>query len=186
MRRGFVIFLFIMMIALIWASMASYGAESKSTVNYKNQPPPSAIAPSIQSYSQMICSFPVVGSVSTSVVGISTGTTFTDWNCERRALSNSLSKAGLKVASISILCAGSKEVWSAMLHSSTPCSIFDGKKALIGKDAIKYYKKMGYIDNYGNILKYPDYLGADYNVSNFDNSTGQINRDKRYNHKSPK
>jgi len=147
----------------------SYSADS--TVNYENQPPPSAIAPSVQSYSQMICSFPVVGSVSTTVVGISTGTTFTDWNCERRALSNSLSKAGLKVASISILCAGSKAVWSAMLHSGTPCSIWNGEKALIGKEAIKYYKMMGYINDYGQILKYPDYLGRGYSVSNYTNSS---------------
>lgn len=178
MRRGFIIFLFLMMVVLIWSSMASYGAES--TVNYKNQPPPSSISPSIQSYSQMICSFPVVGAVQTSVVGISTGTTFTDWNCERRALSNSLSKAGLKVASISVLCAGSKAVWSAMLHSGTPCSIWNGKKALIGKEAIKHYKLMGYINDYGQILRYPDYLGADYNVSNYSDSKGQGTRNSKY------
>ena len=132
MRRGFIIFLFLMMVALIRASMKSYGADS--TVNYKNQPVPSAISAGVQSYSQMICSFPVVGAVQTSVVGISTGTTFTDWNCERRALSNSLAKAGLKVASISVLCAGSKAGWSSMLLSGTPCRIWNGKKALIGKE----------------------------------------------------
>jgi hypothetical protein len=178
MRRGFVIFLFIMMVALIWASMKAYGADS--TVNYKNQPVPSAISAGVQSYSQMICSFPVVGAVQTSVVGISTGTTFTDWNCERRALSNSLAKAGLKVASISILCAGSKEIWSAMLHSGTPCSIWNGEKALIGKEAINYYKKMRYIDSHGQILKYPDYLGGDYTVSNYSSSksNGDIKRPK--------
>ena len=178
MRRGFIIFLFIMMFVLIWSAMDSYGADS--TVNYKNQPPPSAIAPSVQSYSQMICSFPVVGAVSTSVVGISTGTTFTDWNCERRALSNSLSKAGLKVASISVLCAGSKAVWSAMLHSGTPGSSGNGKKALIGKEAIKHYKLMGYINDYGQIIRYPDYLGSDYNVSNYSNSKGQSNGNNKY------
>jgi hypothetical protein len=178
MRRGFVIFLFIMMVALIWASMKAYGADS--TVNYKNQPVPSAISAGVQSYSQMICSFPVVGAVQTSVVGISTGTTFTDWNCERRALSNSLAKAGLKVASISILCAGSKEIWSAMLHSGTPCSIWNGEKALIGKEAINYYKKMRYIDSHGQILKYPDYLGGDYTVSNYSSSksNGDFKRPK--------
>tara|TARA_R110002012_G_scaffold233895_2_gene407338 strand:+ start:350 stop:898 length:549 start_codon:yes stop_codon:yes gene_type:complete len=182
MRRGFIVFLFLMMFVLIWASMNAHGADS--TVNYKNQPPPSAIAPSVQSYSQMICSFPVVGAVSTSVVGISTGTTFTDWNCERRALSNSLSKAGLKVASISVLCAGSKAVWSAMLHSGTPCSIWNGEKALIGKEAIKYYKLMGYINDHGQILRYPDYLGADYNVGNYSNSNSQSNGNR--NNKYPK
>ncbi len=180
MRRGFIIFLFIMMVVLIWSAMDSYGADS--TVNYKNQPVPSAISAGVQSYSQMICSFPVVGAVQTSVVGISTGTTFTDWNCERRALSNSLAKAGLKVASISVLCAGSKAVWSAMLHSGTPCSIWNGKKALIGSEAIKHYKLMGYINNYGQIIRYPDYLGSDYNVSNYSNAKGQSNG----NHKYPK
>tara|TARA_R100000773_G_scaffold44669_1_gene47220 strand:+ start:6088 stop:6636 length:549 start_codon:yes stop_codon:yes gene_type:complete len=182
MRRSFIIFLIVMIAVLIWASLRAYGADS--TVNYKNQPPPSAIAPSVQSYSQQICSFPVVGSVSTSVVGISSGTTFTDWNCERRQLSNSLSKAGLKVASISILCAGSKEVWSAMLHSSTPCSIFDGEKALIGKDAIKYYKDNGYISDDGKILKYPDYLGENYTINNFSQPNSQSNGNR--NHKYPK
>lgn len=173
-----------MMVVLICAAMNSEAADS--TVNYKNQPPPSAIAPSIQSYSQMICSYPVVGSVSTSVVGISTGTTFTDWNCERRALSNSLSKAGLKVASISVLCAGSKAVWSAMLHSGTPCSIWNGQKALIGSEAIKYYKLMGYINDHGQILRYPDYLGADYNVSNYSNANSTSRRKSGNDTKHPK
>ena len=180
MRRSFVIFLLIMMIALIVASMKAYGADS--TVNYKNQPVPSAISAGVQSYSQMICSFPVVGAVQTSVVGISTGTTFTDFRCENRALSMALAKSGLKVASVSILCADSKAVWSAMLHSGTPCSIWNGKKALIGQEAIKHYKMMGYINDYGQILRYPDYLGTDYNVSNYSNSNSQSNG----NLKSPK
>ena len=166
--------LFMTMVAVI-TTVNSYAVDNTSTVDYANQPPPSAISAGVQSYSQMICSFPVVGAVQTSVLGFSTGTTFTDWNCERRALSNSLSKAGLKVASISILCAGSKEIWSAMLHSGTPCSIWNGEKALIGKEAIKYYKIMRYIDNHGQILKYPDYLGGDYNVSNYSDSNGKGN-----------
>jgi len=174
------IFLLIITIVAVITTITTYAADS--TVNYKNQPPPSAISAGVQSYSQMICSFPVVGAVQTSVVGISTGTTFTDWNCERRMLSNSLSKAGLKVASISVLCAGSKAVWSAMLHSGTPCSIWNGKKALIGKEAIKHYKLMGYINEYGQILRYPDYLGVNGVVSNFSNSNSQSNG----NHKSPK
>ena len=171
--------IFLTMVAVI-TTINSYAVDNTSTVNYANQPPPSAISAGVQSYSQMICSFPVVGAVQTSVLGFSTGTTFTDWNCERRALSNSLSKAGLKVASISILCAGSKEIWSAMLHSGTPCSIWDGKKALIGKEAIKYYKIMRYIDSHGQILKYPDYLGGDYTVSNYSSSksNGDIKRPK--------
>ena len=173
MRRSFIVFLFVMMIVLGVTAMNSYSADS--TVNYANQPPPTAASANVQSYSQMICSFPVVGAIQTSVVGFSTGTTFTDWNCERRALSNSLSKAGLKVASISILCAGSKEIWSAMLHSGTPCSIWNGEKALIGKEAIKYYKIMRYIDSHGQILKYPDYLGGDYTVSNYSSSQSTRN-----------
>lgn len=181
MINKFIFLLLATMVAVI-TTVNSYAADNTSTVNYANQPPPSAISAGVQSYSQMICSFPVVGAVQTSVVGFSTGTTFTDWNCERRMLSNSLSKAGLKVASISVLCAGSKAVWSAMLHSGTPCSIWNGKKALIGKEAIKHYKMMGYINEYGQILRYPDYLGVNGVVSNFSNSNSQSNG----NIKSPK
>ena len=150
MRRSFIVFLAIMFFVLSLTAMNSYSADNTSTVNYANQPPPSAISAGVQSYSQMICSFPVVAAVQTSVLGF-------------------------KVASISILCAGSKEIWSAMLHSGTPCSIWDGKKALIGKEAIKYYKIMRYIDNHGQILRYPDYLGGDYNVSNYSDSNGKGN-----------
>ena len=142
--------------------------SADSTVNYKNQPPPSAISPSVQSYSQMICSFPVTGAVQTSVVGISSGTTFTDWHCERRMLSQTLSKAGLKVASVTILCIGSKDVWASMLHSGTPCSIWNGQRALIGKEAINYYKEKGYIDDKGNILRYPSYVGVNDTSDNSD------------------
>jgi len=180
MRKGFIIFLFIMIIVLGLTAMNSYSADS--TVNYANQPPPTAASANVQSYSQMICSFPVVGAIQTSVVGFSTGTTFTDFRCENRALSMALAKSGLKVASVSILCADSKAVWSAMLHSGTPCSIWDGSKALIGQEAIKYYKMMGYINDYGQILKYPDYLGGDYTVSNYSDSnnqsTGNLKRPK--------
>ena len=166
------------MVAVI-TTVNSYAADNTSTVNYANQPPPSAISAGVQSYSQMICSFPVVGAIQTSVVGFSTGTTFTDFRCENRALSMALAKSGLKVASVSILCADSKAVWSAMLHSGTPCSIWDGKKALIGKEAIKYYKIMRYIDSHGQILKYPDYLGGDYTASNYSSESNG-------NHKRPK
>ena len=174
MRRGFIILIIALGFVLIITAMSSYGADNTTTVNNKNTPPPSAVSPGVQSYSQMICSFPVVGAVSTSVVGISSGTTFTDWNCERRALAQVLSKSGLKVASISILCAGSKEVWSAMLHSGTPCSIWNGNKALIGKDAINYYKEKRYIDDKGNILRYPDYVGAN-SRPNFSDSISHRN-----------
>tara|TARA_Y100001963_G_scaffold150987_1_gene233061 strand:+ start:282 stop:815 length:534 start_codon:yes stop_codon:yes gene_type:complete len=172
MRRSFII-VFLLFIGILFVAL-SYGADNRTTVNNKNTPPPSAVSPSIQSYSQMICSFPVVGAVSTSVVGISSGTTFTDWNCERRMLSSLLIKNNLVVAGIGVLCGGSKEVWSAMLHAGTPCSIWNGQKALIGKEAIAYYKKKGYIDDKGNILRYPDYVGAN-NVSNFSKSKRKPN-----------
>ena len=165
-----------MMFVLIWASMKSYGADSRSEVNYKNQPPPSAIAPSVQSYSQMICSFPVVGAVSTSVVGISTGTTFVDRLCERRQLSKELRASGLTVASVQLLCMD-KEVWISMLMSSTPCGIWTGEKTVIGKEAYKYYLKEGYIDKKGNILRFPHYVGMG-TKSNFGESNG--NRNNKY------
>lgn len=171
MRRSFII-VFLLFIGLLFVAL-SYGADNRTTVENKNTPPPSAVSPSIQSYSQMICSFPVVGAVSTSVVGISTGTTFVDRLCERRMLSAELRRSGLTVASIQLLCMD-KEVWISMLMSSTPCGIWTGKKTVIGKEAYKYYLKEGYIDDKGNILKYPHYVGVG-TQPNFSNSKRKPN-----------
>jgi hypothetical protein len=51
-------------------------------------------------------------------------------NCERLKLAKTLYDAGMKVASVSLLCQD-KRVFDAMMNAGTPCP-FDG---LIGKEA---------------------------------------------------
>jgi hypothetical protein len=93
-----------------------------TTINYKGQPPPSAIAPSMSAFSQDVCGIPVSGAYSSSVFGIATGVVVTDANCERIKLAKTLNDLGLKVAAVAVLC-DDKRVWTAMEMSGSPCPI---------------------------------------------------------------
>ena len=109
--------------------------ESNSTQtinqNVKSEAPPaSAIAPSIMSYSQDLCTVGRSGAFQGQVFGLSTGRTVTDENCERLKLSKYLYDTGMKVASVSILCQDPR-VFTAMEMAGTPCP-YRGK---IGKEA---------------------------------------------------
>jgi hypothetical protein len=93
-----------------------------TTINYKGQPPPSAISPSISAFSQDVCIVPVTGSVSSTLFGVSGGSGYKDVNCERIKLAKTLNDLGLKVAAVSILCQDER-VFEAMIQSGSPCPI---------------------------------------------------------------
>lgn len=93
-----------------------------TTINYKGQPPPSAISPSMSAFSQDVCAIPVSGAVSSTVIGFSGGSVISDKNCERIKLAKTLNDLGLKVAAVSVLCADER-VWDAMEMSGSPCPI---------------------------------------------------------------
>lgn len=106
-------------------------SHAQSTViQYQGQPVPSAIAPGMSSFSQDVCGIPVAGAVSSTVIGFSGGTMYTDSNCERIKLAKTLNDLGLKVAAVAVL-AEDERVWDAMMMSGTPPPI-DG---LIGDSA---------------------------------------------------
>ncbi len=110
-----------------------------------NSPPASAIAPSIMSYSQDLCTTGVSGAFQGQLFGLSGGKAVRDENCERLKLSKYLYDTGMKVASVAILCQDSR-VFKAMEMAGTPCP-YMGK---IGEDA-----SAAWIDNK---LDRPDYL----------------------------
>ena len=115
--------------------------QSNSTQTIKQEitskaPPASAIAPSIMSYSQDLCTVGRSGAFQGQVFGISTGRTVRDENCERLKLSKYLYDTGMKVASVGILCQD-KRVFQAMEMAGTPCPAY-GK---IGKEASQYWKE---------------------------------------------
>lgn len=107
---------------LLLALLSGAVYAQDTTINYKGQPPPAAMAPSISAFGNDVCTVPVVGAISSTVIGISGGTMYTDSNCERIKLSREMGSQGLKVAAIAILCQDDR-VWDAMLMSGSPCPI---------------------------------------------------------------
>ena len=110
-------------------------SNSTQTINQNvksKATPASAIAPSIMSYSQDLCTVGRSGAFQGQVFGFSTGATVTDENCERLKLSKYLYDTGMKVASVSILCQDPR-VFKAMEMAGTPCP-YQGQ---IGKEATK-------------------------------------------------
>lgn len=103
--------------------------NSNTTTTLKS-PPPSAIAPTINTSNSDLCTFGVAGAVQTQILGISTGTQVTDDNCERLKNAKTLYDMGMKVAAVSVMCQD-KRVFDAMMHAGTPCP-FEG---LIGAEA---------------------------------------------------
>jgi hypothetical protein len=99
-------------------------------------PPPSAIAPSMMSYSQDLCTTGISGAVQTQIVGISGGKAVRDSNCERIKLSKTLYDMGMRVAAVSLLCQDER-VFRSMEMAGTPCP-YMGK---IGADATDAWKE---------------------------------------------
>jgi hypothetical protein len=108
-------------------------STSETTVN---SPPPSAIAPSINTMNNDICAIGVSGAAQTQILGIAIGTTYRDENCERLKLAKNLYDMGMKVAAVAALCQDER-VFVAMSNAGTPCPI-NGK---IGAEAIKQWEE---------------------------------------------
>ena len=109
--------------------------DSTITTNGKTEttlksPPASAISPTINTSNSDLCTFGVAGAVQTQILGVSTGTQFTDENCERLKNAKTLYDMGMKVAAVSVMCQDSR-VFDAMMNAGTPCP-YDGK---IGAEA---------------------------------------------------
>ena len=106
-------------------------STSTQTVRQEvESPPASAIAPSIMSYSQDLCTTGVSGAFQGQLFGLSGGKAVRDENCERLKLSKYLYDTGMKVASVAILCQDAR-VFDAMRMAGTPCP-YMGK---IGEEA---------------------------------------------------
>lgn len=119
---------------ILFGFYLSKAAKADETIiNYKGQPVPSAIAPSMSAFSQDVCSVPVSGAISSTVIGFSGGAVYTDSNCERIKLAKTLNDLGLKVAAVATLCADER-IWDAMMMSGTPCPI-DGLIGDAARDA---------------------------------------------------
>jgi hypothetical protein len=89
------------------------------------QPPPTAVAPAMMSGGNNdLCTTGTSGAVQTQILGVSSGGTVRDMNCERLKLSKTLYDMGMKVAAISTMCQD-RRVFDAMMAAGTPCP-YDG------------------------------------------------------------
>jgi hypothetical protein len=114
--------LFYITLIVLICGLASVAFAQDTTINYKGQPPAVAMAPSMSAFSQDVCAIPVVGAVSSTVIGFAGGTMYTDKNCERIKLSKVLNDLGLKITAVAVLCQDDR-VWEAMEMSGSPCPI---------------------------------------------------------------
>jgi hypothetical protein len=139
------IYLFILLLVGTMLTPIVYAAET--TIKYEDQPPPSAISPSLSIGSGSdVCVVTRSGAIGTGIFSGSFGTHVVDKTCEKIKLSKQLKALGLSVAATSILCEDPR-VFLAMFNSGSPCPI----RGLIGKDAIAEYKRMGRINEDGTI-----------------------------------
>lgn len=119
-----------------------------ATTTTIKSPPASAITPTINTSNSDLCTFGVAGAVQTQILGISTGTQFTDENCERLKNAKTLYDMGMKVAAVSMMCQDER-VFKAMMNAGTPCP-YDG---LIGDEARAAWLATGGMDNEKEVPK---------------------------------
>lgn len=120
----------------------SVSSSTQRATQRIKSPPASAIAPNaaMSSYSQDLCTTGASAAVQTQIFGISAGKTIVDKNCVMLKNAKALYDMGMKVAAVSLMCKGNKDIWVAMYNSSTPCPVMVNGKSLIGVDAINYYE----------------------------------------------
>ena len=129
-----------LLVVIILTAIAGSALSETNTVSstvVTNNTPPTANSPSVVVNNSDVCKTAVAGAVQTQILGISSGITVTDENCERIKLSRSLYSMGMKVAAVSTLCADPR-VWDAMYMAGTYCPYMGS----IGEEA-----KKGWEDN---------------------------------------
>ena len=133
----------LLVILFVFGATATYvdaNAAETNTVSstvVTNGTPPTANSPSVVVNNSDVCTSGYSGSVQTQVLGISSGITIKDANCEMIKLSRSLFGMGMKVAAVSTLCTDSR-IFDAMWMAATYCPYMGA----IGEDA-----KQGWLDN---------------------------------------
>jgi hypothetical protein len=93
-------------ITLVAVATDANSADTNTTVSstvVTDKAPPTASSPSIVVNNSDVCKTAAAGAIQTQILGISSGITITDENCERIKLSRSLYSMGMKVAAVSTL-----------------------------------------------------------------------------------
>jgi len=162
--------LFIALMVVIFTHATTIHAAD-SNIYYKDQPPASAISPSVSiGGGNDVCVVVRSGALGTSLFNASAGIHVVDKTCERIKLSRAMAQLGLRVSATAILCQDPR-VWRAMWDSNSPCPI-DGK---IGEEAKKLYIERGMVvlDEDNNLVGAPGVLNINISKSRRPNNYGQ-------------
>jgi len=131
----FFVLTFILVVGTITSAKGADTNTVSSTV-VTDKSVPTASAPSVVVNNSDICKTATSGAVQTQILGIATGITIRDENCERIKLSRSLYSMGMKVAAVSTLCADPR-VFDSMWMAGTYCPYMGA----IGEDAKKNWEQ---------------------------------------------
>ena len=153
---------------LVGSTFAYADTNTVSSTVVTDKAPPTASAPSIVINNSDVCKSAYSVAAQTGFVGIASGMTVTDENCERIKLSRSLYGMGMKVAAVSMLCQDAR-IFDAMIMAGTPCpyrgkigteaftlwnsnlqDVPEGSQVLIPKEKLKAQKKQkdeDYVDD---------------------------------------
>lgn len=146
----------VLTLALAYTSTVN---AAETTIRYKDQPPPSAISPSLSiGGGSDVCVVVRSGAIGTGIFSGSFGTHIRDMNCERLKLSRGLAQLGLKVSATAILCQDLR-VFRAMLAAGSPCPI----NGLVGKEAKAKYIELGIINENNHIMVSPNVVNSGIN-----------------------
>ena len=127
----------ILIVICTWSKpLFAADTNTVSSTVVTNSTPPTANAPSVVVNNSDICKTAASAAVQTQILGIASGITITDTNCERIKLSRSLYSMGMKVAAVSTLCADPR-VFDAMHMAGTYCPYMGA----IGEDARKGWQE---------------------------------------------
>ena len=127
----------ILIVICTWSKpLFAADTNTVSSTVVTNSTPPTANAPSVVVNNSDICKTAASAAVQTQILGIASGVTITDENCERIKLCRSLYSMGMKVAAVSTLCADPR-VFDAMHMAGTYCPYMGA----IGEDARKGWQE---------------------------------------------
>ena len=130
---------FLLLILCLTLPFLVLGADTNTTVSstvVTDKTPPTASAPSVVVNNSDVCKSAYSAGIQTGIVGMASGVTVADENCERIKLSRSLYSMGMKVAAVSALCADPR-VFDAMHMAGTYCPYMGA----IGEEAKEGWKE---------------------------------------------
>ena len=118
--KNLILLLLLIIISVLSKPVIAADTNTVSSTVVTDKSVPTANAPSVVVNNSDICKTAASTAVQTQVLGIASGITITDENCERIKLSRSLYSMGMKVAAVSTLCAD-PIVFDAMHMAGTYC-----------------------------------------------------------------